>query len=661
MRFNEGFLAAPQPDARETGTFTNPRECFETGLMPPAPNRAHARRRYPFVPHVRFGHCSKLLSKVDLSRPIFSSDRNTLGASCLRVTTAEVYHDKKIEAEVGANGFIERVKGLFVGAESPEPAARRIGEHHLSSTRAVDQARGVRQLIDRLEEQDASTIMAGCIQFLGLDNIKKRLGQQWPGFVDRALMIAEEALQHHLSDGDIYRMLGDASFQICFESSDQAQARAQVSRILASIEDRIESDLAGAEGELSVDSFVAPVPYARIRDASDPLAALYSSLLEIRDAVNTRAIKRHSIPALRYAGALFQPLWSNKDFGRTMNRCLLDTLAGAEATKYLEEIEELDDLVEALANLDCVVFAKSVEGLHHALGDLKRATIVVPVHFQTLALEQQDFLDIAATLPMPYRRFVLLDVIGVPTATTTRELQRALKTGRTVADRIVLQMSPTDHRMSQPCRSQLWGASISLGECDSEDPLVVQDLTRFAQTASEHGLYSFAYGANTIGKAICVVRAGFDYVCGSAVASTVAVPRPHARFTPLFGDTTSRSTELDRNASWRQHPRFAPMDPNSTVTLPDAQRFDCRIVNVSASGAVVLCNVAVEVGKYLVIGSLPAQIVRTTATGFAVRFLEVQLPSVVEIALRTPMDGGPLLENLRLLAEDQKSVEGRAR
>lgn len=192
------------------------------------------------------------------------------------------------------------------------------------------------------------------------------------------------------------------------------------------------------------------------------------------------------------------------------------------------------------------------------------------------------------------------------------------------------------------------GVSKNPGDFESDDPLIVKDLVRLAHTASEYGLYSFAYGANTIGKAISVVRAGTDYACGSAVASTAAVPRPHARFTPLFGDATPRLTELDRSVSLRRHPRFAPMEPNSTVTLPDGQRFHCRAVNVSESGAVGLCNVAVEVGNYLVIGSLPAQIARTTATGFAVRFLEVL------------MDGGRLLESLRLLAEDQKRVEGRA-
>lgn len=541
-------------------------------------------------------------------------------------------------------GFVERLKEIFAGTDKPRAGKRR----HRSGV-SLDQAQDVRDLINRLDEQNIPDVMAGCVQLLGLDQIKERLGPQWPEVADKALLIAQRALDEHLGPGDIYRIIDDASFQICFETSDEAFASDQVKRISDAIEDRIEAELGATENKLSVRTFVSPVPTSRIRDASDPLSALYANLLEIRDAVNSRAINRHSIPALRYAGALFQPLWSNRDFGGTKNRCLLDTLAGAAASKHLEEIEELEDLVGALANLDCVLFAKSIEGLHQALGDTKRATIIIPVHFQTLATEQQEFFDIAGTLPLAYRRFVLLDLIGIPTATTPRELMKALKMGRTVTDRIVLQMPPDDHRMDHNVRGLVWGTSLNLGELDTDDPLAVQEIARFAAKAAEHGLHSFAFGANTLGKATVVVEAGFDYVGGAAVANTVPIPRPHANFKPLFGDVTPKPNALEGKAGLRAHPRFAPLDPNSTVTLPSGEQFECRVPNVSASGAVILCPLDIAVGDYLVLGSIPAQVVRHVKRGFAVRFLEVQQQSAIEIALHTPIVGDRLLKSLMQL------------
>jgi hypothetical protein len=543
---------------------------------------------------------------------------------------------------VGEHGFVERLKEIFTGTEKVGTGKGR----QRSAALVAQQAQDVRNLIDRLDEQNIPDVMAGCVQLLGLDPIKDRLGRKWPEMANKALSIAQRALDEHLGPEDIYRIVDDASFQICFESADQALASAQVQRISDTIEARIDAELGSAENKPSVRTFVSPVPSVSIRDARDPLAALYANLVEIRDAVNARA-NRHSIPALRYAGALFQPLWSNRDVGGTKNRCLLDTLAGAAASKHLQEIEELEDLVGALANLDCVLFAKSVEGLHQALGDIKRATIIIPVHFQTLATEQQEFFDIAATLPLTYRRFVLLDLIGVPTATTGRELLKALKMARTITDRIILQMSPDDHRMDQNVRALIWGASMNMAEYDTENTRGVQEITRFAFKAVEHGLHSFAFGANTLGKATIVVEAGFDYVGGAAVANTVPLPRPHANFKPLFGDVTAKPSALQESPGLRSHPRFAPVDPNSTVTLPNGEHYECRIPNVSASGAVILCTLGVAVGDYLVLGSIPAQVVRLVTRGFAVRFLEVQEQSAIEIALHTPIAGDKLLKSLR--------------
>jgi hypothetical protein len=549
------------------------------------------------------------------------------------------------------DSFLERVRRLFAGGDETVSISKENPEHrHLLDKFEAVQAAGIRRLIDKLDAQGSTSLVGGCVELLGLEQIKDKLGPQWDAFSNQALAIAEEVLDQHLGPGDIYRPVGEFGYQICFETGDEGEAQRQVGGITKTITDRISRELIQADQAVSVDSFVASVPSQRIRDASDPMSTLYSSLVAIRDAVNKTARKRHSIPALQYAGALFQPLWSHRDFGTTKNRCVLDTLAGAAAAKHLQEIEDLDDLVEALANLDCVLFAKSVEGLHHALGEIKSATIVIPVHFQTLASRQPDFMELALTLPLPYRKFVIIDLIGVPTAATQVELLRAVHTGRSIADRVVLQLSPSDHRMDQRMQTMIWGASISLTELDSDDHGIAQDLSRFALSAAEIGLYSFAYGANTMGKAAVTVKAGFDYICGTAVHSTVPAPRPHARFTPLFGDAAAHAGDANRQPSGRRHARFAPLNPNSTITLPDGMQTPCRISNVSASGAAVLSSAALQAGDYLALGSIGAQVVRAIKGGFAVRFLEVQQPSVVEIALQTPVAGDHLLANLRVLS-----------
>ncbi len=547
-----------------------------------------------------------------------------------------------------ASDFLGRLRELFLAAgRSPDGDAHTAG---LTGIDAPDQTEISRRFVEQLDQQGVTSIMTGCVLLLGLDRVKLRLGRKWAAFESRVHVIAQEVLDEQLGPGDVYRAVDDASFQICFETSDEDFARDVVQRASALIDARIESELSGAEGEISVDGFAASVPVSKVRNVRDPLAALHSSLLDIRNEVNSRTHARHDFSALRLAGMLFQPLWCSNNFGQTINRCLLDTITGATAEKYLGEIGELDDLVAALADLDSMVFGKSVEGLHGASGEHKQASILIPVHFQSLAQRAPEFMKMAMTLPRPYRRFVLLDLIGVPAASSSGELRDTLQTGRAVADRIVLQLSPTDERVDQNVRDLIWGVSVNLGEIDIEDAVTGARMEAVAQTAAEYGLGSFAYGANTIGKAASVVQKGFDYVGGPAVAHTSTTPRSHARFTPLFGDTAPRPNAPEHTAGLREHQRFAPLNPHSTVTLPSGSQYPCRVPNVSASGAVIVCDLEVKVQDYLVIGSIPGQVVRITRRGFAVKFLEVQQASVVEIALQTPVASDRLLASLRLRA-----------
>jgi hypothetical protein len=68
-----------------------------------------------------------------------------------------------------------------------------------------------------------------------------------------------------------------------------------------------------------------------------------------------------------------------------MNRCLLDPLSGNAAMAHLESLSERDELADAVAHLDCLLFTKAMQCLHVALA-LRGAKpkLIVPVHFSTL-------------------------------------------------------------------------------------------------------------------------------------------------------------------------------------------------------------------------------------------------------------------------------------
>jgi hypothetical protein len=80
----------------------------------------------------------------------------------------------------------------------------------------------------------------------------------------------------------------------------------------------------------------------------------------------------------------------------------------------------------------------------------------------------------------------------------------------------------------------------------------------------------------------------------------------------------------------RRHERFPLEDPRSTLTLPSGITIQCRVIDVSLSGAAVSAEVTPPIGSPVTIGRTPARVVRHIDGGFAVEFSRVQTAEVLE-------------------------------
>jgi len=74
----------------------------------------------------------------------------------------------------------------------------------------------------------------------------------------------------------------------------------------------------------------------------------------------------------------------------------------------------------------------------------------------------------------------------------------------------------------------------------------------------------------------------------------------------------------------RKELRIVPVTPHSILTLADGSLHPCFIVDMSCSGCAVSAEVQPPVGMPLAVGACIGRVVRITATGFAVKFIEKQ-------------------------------------
>lgn len=74
----------------------------------------------------------------------------------------------------------------------------------------------------------------------------------------------------------------------------------------------------------------------------------------------------------------------------------------------------------------------------------------------------------------------------------------------------------------------------------------------------------------------------------------------------------------------RRHERVAPRNPMSILQLSDGRNYQCRIIDLSLSGAAIEIDVKPALGVQVTLGTMRGQVVRHFEDGVAVEFAVVQ-------------------------------------
>lgn len=82
----------------------------------------------------------------------------------------------------------------------------------------------------------------------------------------------------------------------------------------------------------------------------------------------------------------------------------------------------------------------------------------------------------------------------------------------------------------------------------------------------------------------------------------------------------------------RRHDRVAPRNPISILSLNDGRQYECRIVDLSLSGAAIEISVKPALGTPVTLGTMRGQVVRHFQEGVAVEFAVLQQAESLDAA-----------------------------
>ncbi|MFZ1680307.1 MAG: PilZ domain-containing protein [Rhizobiaceae bacterium] len=83
----------------------------------------------------------------------------------------------------------------------------------------------------------------------------------------------------------------------------------------------------------------------------------------------------------------------------------------------------------------------------------------------------------------------------------------------------------------------------------------------------------------------------------------------------------------------RRHERIAPRNPISVLGMEDGRQYQCRIIDLSLSGAAVELDVRPALGTRVTLGTMRGTVVRHFDDGIAVEFAVLQRADTIDSAL----------------------------
>lgn len=140
-----------------------------------------------------------------------------------------------------SDSFSGRPRVIGVDSADDEPAAQtgvstdgKLDARNFSAKVAAFDARTA---------QPADATVAGNVQLIGLDEIKRRFGDLWAGVRDAAHKAAEEIIRADLSPLDLFAPVKDESYVVLFGELGRTAATAKAKTIAAEITKRLCGDV----------------------------------------------------------------------------------------------------------------------------------------------------------------------------------------------------------------------------------------------------------------------------------------------------------------------------------------------------------------------------------------------------------------------------------
>ncbi len=177
--------------------------------------------------------------------------------------------------------------------------------------------------------------------------------------------------------------------------------------------------------------------------------------------------------------------------------------------------------------------------------------MIVPVHFRTLerASLRSLFLEICSRLDREQRRFLVLELAGVPGDLAPFLLEECLAQLRPFCRAVIGRAQLSSRDLNAWRGKGLHAIGLDLAHYKADEAPLMKGMDDFMDATSAIGARTYINGLRTTSLATAAIASGFDYLSGAAIAPLVQTPDLIRRYETRELYTTSSGTPPEESST----------------------------------------------------------------------------------------------------------------
>jgi hypothetical protein len=413
--------------------------------------------------------------------------------------------------------FDDRPRQVGVDPSEDEPAAAlpdgRLDDGNFADKMAAFEARATHA---------ADAAVAGNVQLIGLDEVKRQFGELWTGIRDAAHQAAEEIIRAHLTPLDLFAPIKDESYVVLFGELDRAGAEAKAKAIAAEITKRLCGNIEGG-ALVSVRSLALDIERPADGFKSVAEISIHFARAEAEAAQKAKAESQRIATGIQFG---YWPTLNLKKRLIAIYDCNIMRRADAGYMLVGDDAYPMDPTGELAAGLDVIALDAAHQGLKNIEQQGQRAVLLLPVHYETLAFRtfRERYMQGCRAFPESAQRNLAFHVLGLPGGVPQTRLVEVVSQFRPWVLGFVCRLPLESPEVERFIGSGLIGVSTDAGGTITPTKAQFDQMCAFAAATRTAKLRSMFINARTVSLGSAAVRAGFDFVNGDAIVRMVARP-----------------------------------------------------------------------------------------------------------------------------------------